>query len=179
MTYIIQTNRLGLRSWKESDKAPFFLMNSDAEVMKHFPSTLNRAQSDELWYWLNKHFADFGYTYFAVDLLDRSEFIGFIGLKKQTYQYKHTPFIDIGWRLSSNHWGKGYATEGASACLEFAFKELQLSDIYGVAVHTNIGSLKVMQKLGMKKIDEFVHPLMAEGHHMQPCHCYHIRKPGL
>jgi len=50
-----------------------------------------------------------------------------IGLAFQEYKTKFTPAIDIGWRLKRSAWGKGYATEGAKRCLEYAFNELKIS----------------------------------------------------
>ena len=176
MSYIIQTERLGLRNWLEQDKLPFYQMNSDAQVMAHFPAPLSRRQSDESYDTLRAHFEEHGYTYFATDLLETQEFIGFIGLKNQNYDYQYAPFTDIGWRLATSFWGRGYATEGAGACLRFAFGHLQAQQIYSVAAHRNLGSMNVMQKIGMTKIDEFVHPLMAAADPLQPCHCYRISR---
>lgn len=177
--FLLQTPRLGLRNWTEVDKEPFYQMNSDPSVMEHFPAALSRRQSDDLWLRLKNHYQEYGYTYFAVDLLDSGEFIGFIGLKNQDYDYQYTPFVDIGWRILPAYWGKGYATEGAVACLNFAFEQLQLEKVFSVAVHGNLGSLRVMLKLGMRQIDEFIHPAFAADHPLQPCHCYCIENPNL
>ena len=152
-------------------------MNSNPQVMAHFPDMLDRQQSDSLWQRLRDHHQAHGYTYFAADLLESQEFIGFIGLKNQDYEYRHTPFVDIGWRIMPDHWGSGYATEGAAACLTAAFEKLQLPKVFSVAVHGNTGSLRVMQKIGMQKIDEFIHPAFAADHPLQPCHCYCIGQP--
>ena len=69
-------------------------------------------------------FAEYGFCYFAVDELSNYEFIGFIGLSHQDYDVEFTPFIDIGWRLDKNYWGKGFATEGAKRCLAYGFNHL-------------------------------------------------------
>ena len=175
--YLFSSKRLGFRNWKEKDKIPFFLMNNNQQVMEHFPALLDKAASDELLYKLQHHFLSHGYTYFAVDELNSQKLIGFIGIKNQDYEYQHTPFIDIGWRLDPAFWGKGYATEGAKACLEFGFNTIGLDEIYSVAVHQNQNSFRVMEKLGMQKIDTIFHPAMDANHPLQPCHCYKIKKP--
>ena len=174
--YIIKTARLGLRNWLPADHEPLYELNSDPRVMEQFPATLDREESKALWSNLKNHCDEHGYTYFAVDLLSTGEFIGLIGLKNQTYPYQYTPFVDVGWRVLPAYWGKGYATEGARACLEFAFDQLGIDKVYGVAAHSNVPSLCVMQKIGMEKIDEFVHPNMAPDDALQPCHCYLISR---
>lgn len=150
-------------------------MNSNEQVMKYFPSVLNREESDQQWEKLQNHFFKYQYTYFAVDELAGENLIGFIGLKNQDYQYHYTPFVDIGWRLLPMYWGKGYATEGAKACLGYGFDHLKLTEIYAVAAKSNKNSIRVMEKIGMRKIDTFIHPLMASDHPLQPCECYIIK----
>lgn len=174
--YLFISKRLGFRNWQEKDKIPFYEINSNPLVMEHFPDILNRTQSDELWQRLYNHFLEYSYTYFAVDELKSSQLIGFIGIKNQDYDYQYTPFIDIGWRLHPAFWGKGYATEGAKTCLNFGFNKIGLSEIYSVAVKSNINSFRVMENIGMEKIDTFNHPAMKPDHSLQPCNCYWIRK---
>ncbi|MEL6561723.1 MAG: GNAT family N-acetyltransferase [Bacteroidota bacterium] len=172
--YLFTSKRLGFRNWKEEDKTPFYQMNCDKNVMKHFPGKLSREESDQLLERLQNHFTTYQYTYFAVEELAGNNLIGFIGLKNQDYHYQFTPFVDIGWRLSPEFWGKGYATEGAKTCLDYAFHQLMLTEIYSVAVVRNKNSFRVMEKIGMRKIDTFIHPSMASDHPLQPCVCYKI-----
>ncbi len=174
--HLFTSARLGYRNWTEKDKIPFYQMNANPQVMQHFPNKLNQTESDELWQRLYDHYIDYGYTYFAVDELSSNQLIGFIGIKNQNYQYQYTPFVDIGWRLDPKFWGKGYATEGAKACLDFGFNTVKLNEIYAVAVNSNSNSFRVMEKIGMIKIDTFNHPAMKEDHPFQPCHCYKIKK---
>lgn len=61
--------------------------------------------------------------------METGELIGFIGLAYQTYESDFTPATDIGWRLKSSAWGKGYATEGAKRCLQYAFEDLKLEKV--------------------------------------------------
>lgn len=174
--YIFQSDRLGFRNWQESDLAVFAEMNAHSEVMKHFPNALDQSESNSLLNRLQTHYADNGYTYFAVETLDQKEWIGFIGLVYQTYDSPFTPAVDIGWRLHPSAWGKGYATEGAKRCLEFAFEELQLQEVISVCTHSNANSEKVMQKIGMVKVGEFEHEKLSHFPHLQPCLAYSITK---
>lgn len=80
------------------------------------------------------------------------------------FQSKGLPIVEIGWRLSSKHWGKGYATEAAKAVLHFAFTELNLSEIISFAVVANNKSRRVMEKIGLhhSETDDFDHPKLEE-----------------
>lgn len=120
--YILKAERLGLRQWKVSDYVPFAKMCADPEVMRYFPTTLSTEESNTLIDSFKQRFEQYGFTYYAVDILTTKEqsaqFIGFAGLLPQTYKSAFTPNVDIGWRLKKSVWGKGYATEAAKACLE-------------------------------------------------------------
>jgi RimJ/RimL family protein N-acetyltransferase len=72
--------------------------------------------------------------------------------------------VNSRWRLSSNHWGKGYATEAASAVLRYAFTELNLNEIISFAVVANLKSRRVMEKIGLhhSEKDDFDHPELEE-----------------
>lgn len=172
--YLFTSERLGFRNWVNGDKAPFARMNADPGVMRHFPSTLNKQQSDELVDELSAHYLHHGYTYFAVDELVSGDFTGFIGLKYKNQGHPLAPFTDIGWRLAPLYQGRGYATEGARACLKYGFEKCGLNEIFSIAAHSNGASLKVMKKIGMDQVDTFVHPAMAADSMLQPCHLYRI-----
>lgn len=173
--YTIKTERLGLRNWQPTDFNLYAEMNQDEEVMKYFPSLTSREKSIAQCKRFSDHFDKYGFTYFAVDLLSENKFIGFIGMMHQTYESPFTPFVDIGWRLQKSTWGNGYATEGAKACLEFAFNKMNLSEIYSVATMANLPSHNVMKKIGMKKIGEFDHPNIAADNPMRRCVCFRIK----
>lgn len=74
------------------------------------------------------------------------------------------PIVEIGWRLSSKHWGQGYATEAAKAVLDYAFTELDLNEIISFTVVANAKSRRVMEKIGLhhSEADDFDHPKLSE-----------------
>lgn len=158
MPYLFTSERLGFRNWIEDDVASFSEMNADERVMEHFPSTLTAEQSRLSMLRMQETFEARGYTYFAVEDLESNTFIGFIGLFYQEYDSPFNPSVDIGWRLKVSAWGKGYATEGAKRCLQFAFQDLGLKKIVACCTLSNTKSEKVMQKIGMKKVGHFKHP---------------------
>ena len=174
--YRIITTRLGLRNWTDADLEPFAPMCADERVMEFFPKTLNKNESLALINRLKSHYMNHGYCYFAVDRLDTNEFIGFIGLMHQDYTTSFTPFIDIGWRLSAAAWGNGFATEGAKACLDFAFAELNLEAVYAVATKYNVKSQRIMQKIGMEHFESFNHPKLTNNKSLQKCVAYRVLK---
>ena len=123
---MIQTPRLIIRQWRDSDRAVFAQLNADPEVMKFFPRPLSRAASDAFVDRCVRVIEERGYGLMAVERRDTAEFIGFIGLANPSYDTHFTPCTEIGWRLHKMFWGNGYATEGAAAVLDYAFGTLGL-----------------------------------------------------
>ena len=97
---------------------------------------------------------DNGYTFWAVTLGDTGELIGDTGLIPLEGV---GPEVEIGWRYASAHWGKGYATEAATACRDLGFGRFGLERIY-VDVHPqNERSQNVARKLGARKLGPAKH----------------------
>jgi len=153
----IETERLKLRLWKPEDLEPFARINADSEVMECFPNPLTREESDTFAETIRKEFEERGYGLFAVEAVGVAPFIGFIGLHLAQFEAGFTPCVEIGWRLAKEHWGKGYATEGAKAVLAFA-ESKGIKEIFSFTAKTNWRSISVMEKLGMEKVGEFDHP---------------------
>lgn len=174
--YIFESPRLGFREWKESDKEPFAKMNANKDVMKYFTKTLNSKESNRFIYIIQDYFNQRGYGLWAVEIKETKEFIGFIGFLMATFESEFTPCVEIGWRLDNRHWYKGYATEGAKACLEYGFDKLHLDEIYSFTSEVNQPSQNVMKKIGLKKIGEFPHPRLEETSELRPHVLYKIDK---
>jgi RimJ/RimL family protein N-acetyltransferase len=160
----LQTERLILRRWKESDREPFARINGDPRIMEHFPSCLTRAESDALMDRIEAHFEAHGFGLFAAELRATGELAGFIGLAIPRFEAYFTPCVEIGWRLGRAHWNQGLATEGAREVLRYAFEDLGLRELVSLAVAANLPSRRVMEKLGMTYEGEFEHPRLPEGH---------------
>ncbi len=172
------TARLAFRIWRDDHRPAFAAMNSDAEVMRYFPSTQTQDQSNAtVDAWL-VHFRDHGWGNWAVELLDTGEFIGFIGLNIPRRKLPFSPCTEVGWRLKPTAWGRGYATEGAKACLKQAFTQLGLAEVVSFTALVNAPSIAVMKRIGMENANaDFEHPGVPEGSSLRP----HGRrcKPGL
>jgi RimJ/RimL family protein N-acetyltransferase len=175
----LQTARLVLRQWRESDLAPFARMNADPEVMRHFPSVLTREQSDALVRRIATHFEKHGFGPWAVEVRDSGAFAGFTGLSIPAFDAPFTPCVEIGWRLAREHWGQGYATEAARASLAYGFDALGLEEIVSFAVRENRASRRVMEKLGMTHdaSEDFDHPELPEGHALRRHVLYRRGRP--
>lgn len=172
LEYLFKSERLGFRNWKQEDIEPFAEMCADEKVMAYFPTKLNRTEARSLIERLVAQFEKHGYTYYSTELLATGEWIGFIGMAWQEYESIYTPATDIGWRLKSSAWGKGFATEGAKRCLEHAFGELKLKEIISVCPLSNRASERVMQKIGLVKAGEFDHPKLGDYPKLRRCVCY-------
>ena len=158
----LETERLKLRAWQESDLQPFAELNADKDVMLYFPSVLTREQSDNLADKFQHLILDHGWGFWAVELKATGQFIGFTGLNIQPEQFIFSPCVEIGWRFAKQYWHQGYATEAAKACLKFAFEALQLNEVVSFTAVHNTASEHVMQRLGMQAMFEFNHPALTQ-----------------
>ncbi len=165
---MIRTARLLLRQWREDDLEPFARLNADPEVMRHFPDPLGREESDALAERARRHLDEHGWGLWAVEAVDGSPFgfIGFTGLARPRFEAHFTPAVEVGWRLTREAWGRGYATEAASAALAVGFGDLGLEEIVSFTAVANDRSRAVMQRLGMTTDprDDFDHPALPPGH---------------
>ena len=167
MTHIteLETERSRLRQWQDSDYPVFADINADPEVMKFYPKTLTQVESDEMANKIKSLISQRGWGFWALEQKQDNKFIGFVGLHEPTYELPVSPCVEIGWRLSRAHWGKGFATEAGRAALKFAFETLQLSRIYSFASVQNQKSRSVMERLKMSNTHQnFEHPIIPIGH---------------
>jgi len=171
---LIETARLGIRNWTLDDLPAMAAINANPEVMRYFPRTQTEMETKGFIERAQASYEKLGYTYFAVDHLKDKKMIGFIGLAYQEYESRFTPATDIGWRLHPAYWGCGLATEGARATLGFGLQVLKLPKIISVAVRANKPSIKVMEKIGLKKLGNFQHPLLADYPELKFCVAYGI-----
>lgn len=170
---MIETSRLILRQWRESDREPYRRLNADPQVMRYFPSRLTSEQSDSQLDVLRQLINLNGWGFWALEIKQTQEFIGFVGLHQQAEDsgIPNAPLVEIGWRLDVHHWGKGYAPEAACAALDYAFRQLNLEQVYSFTALTNVPSQRVMEKIGMLNTgQDFDHPKLPTGHELKR-HC--------
>lgn len=172
---LIETKRLRLRTWRTDDVDRFAEINADPEVMQFFPGPLTKAETAAMIERMQTHQQEHGFCFWAVDQLSDNSLIGMIGLSRPKMDVHFTPCVEIGWRLHPDSWGKGLATEGARACLHYAWNDLGLDEIVSFTAEINKSSERVMQKIGMTRDATFFHPKIPKDHRLQPHVLYRIR----
>jgi len=174
---VIVTNRLVLREWRDAYLEPFVAMNADPVVMQFFPETYTEERTRRFIARIRECWAERGYGLWAVERQDTGGFIGYVGLWPATFPAHFTPAVEVGWRLAADHWGRGYATEGARAALTYGFSTAGLDEIVSFTSAINVRSVRVMERLGMRRdvTGDFEHPNVPEGHPTRPHVLYRIK----
>jgi RimJ/RimL family protein N-acetyltransferase len=171
------SERLSLRQWRAADLEPFAALNSDPRVMSFMPRCLTRAESDGFAGHAQAEIARRGWGLWAAELRASGELIGAIGLAVPSFEARFTPCVEVMWRLKAASWGNGYATEGARACLRFAFETLALSEVVSFTVPANTRSWAVMERIGMRRDagGDFDHPRLPVGHPLRAHVLYRLK----
>ncbi|MCD6045307.1 MAG: hypothetical protein K0R48_470 [Gammaproteobacteria bacterium] len=151
MTTIITTERLILRTWQEEDEEAYFQINQDLKVIEFLAGPMTREQVHHFIQVANNANDQYGYALWATELKKTGELIGFIGLRYIDWELPCSPAVEIGWRLGSQYWGKGYATEGAKAALAYGFEQCNLLEIVSFTVPANLRSIRVMERIGLDR----------------------------
>jgi RimJ/RimL family protein N-acetyltransferase len=174
---VIVTDRLVLREWRDADLEPFAAMNADPVVMQFFPETYTEERTRRFIARIRECWAERGYGLWAVERQDTGGFIGYVGLWPATFPAHFTPAVEVGWRLAADHWGRGYATEGARAALPYGFSTAGLDEIVSFTSAINVRSVRIMERLGMRRdvTGDFEHPNVPEGHPTRPHVLYRIK----
>ena len=154
------TERLLLRSWRPSDRAAFAKLNADPEVVRYvYGKPLTRAESDAALDAIEAHWHEHGFgLWCAAPREDPDECLGFVGLAVPSFLPAVLPAVEVGWRLARPAWGRGLATEGARASLRHAFEDLGLDAVISIIDPANERSIRVAQKLGMRRGADHLHP---------------------
>ncbi|MEU4643641.1 GNAT family N-acetyltransferase [Micromonospora sp. NPDC023814] len=160
----IRTERLLLRSWRDSDLAPWAAMNADPEVREHLGPLLSAEQAAASARSFQAAIDTLGYGFWAVEVRDGGRFIGFAGLDRVDDGLPVSG-VEAGWRLARSAWGHGYATEAARAVLRYGFDTVGLPEILAITTATNGRSQAVMRRLGMTTdpADDFDDPDVESG----------------
>jgi ribosomal-protein-alanine N-acetyltransferase len=176
----IRTERLLLRRWRPEDLGPFAAINADPRVVEFLPGPLAGRDSDALAARIEKHFVEHGFGFWAVEVTGGPSFIGLVGIANASFEASFTPAVEVGWRLASDQWGHGYASEAASAALRYGFECQGLGEIVAFTAAGNLRSRAVMERLRMThdESDDFDHPWLAEGHPLRRHVLYRAAAPG-
>jgi len=147
---VIRTDRLTLRKWRESDRDAFAVLNAAPEVTQDLGGPLSRSASDAKF---DRYVAAFELRGFCRWALEDSsgQFLGYTGVMPSRPGHPLGPHADIGWRLMRAAWGRGYATEAATASLRDVFERAQLKEVLAYTSVDNVRSLAVIQRLKLQR----------------------------
>jgi len=143
----ISTSRLTLRPFTLKDVASLHQIMNEPNIMQYFPRTdppdmerVQRIIENQLNHWEEHHLG-----WWAVVPHGQSDFIGWNGL-----QYlPETGEVEVGYLLSQQFWGRGYATEGAQASIKYCIENFNFDEIIGLTHPENTASQNVLKKCGM------------------------------
>ncbi len=175
---ILETPRLRIRSLTDADTEPFVAMLTDPEIMRFVspvPISPEQARGAAMHY--RRVQETNGYGWWALEVNGGPSFAGIILLQDVEFEAAFTPAREVGWLLMRDQWGKGYATEGARAALEYAFTVMKLDEVVALTTAINRASQRVMQRLGMThdSNDDFDHPHL-HGTALERCVLYRARQ---
>lgn len=159
MNLILETERLLMRPFEFSDEEALFALDSNPNVHLYLGNNpvTEIEQVREYIKNIKNQYEQNGIGRFAVELKDTKEVIGWAGLKFITEEDNgHVNFYDIGYRLREEFWGKGYAYEAAVKWLDHALHTMKVPAIYASAHIENIGSNKILQKIGLQQNGQFL-----------------------
>jgi RimJ/RimL family protein N-acetyltransferase len=181
----LETDRLILRQWRESDKRRYADIIGDPEVRRFFPAVGTYADADAGIERAKQRLRDFGFSFLAVERKEDGVFMGMLGMAPFRDELRAaiptTPVVEIGWQLGRQFWGQGYAPEGAQAFLDYAWAPLRLPEVVAITYEGNWPSRRVMEKIGMARDPraDFQHPDVPPGHKVRPHVLYRIANPAL
>ena len=164
--FCYSNRKTNFKNLQAEDASAYFHINQDPKVLEFLLGPLTISQVDDFIAAKQTHQEKFGYSLWAACLKQTGDLIGFIGLNYTDWKSSFTPAVEVGWRLGSQYWGKGYAIEGAKASLDYGFKKCGLKEIISFTVLANLRSIGVMEKIGLKRDlnSDFVHPKLPSHH---------------
>lgn len=143
----LETERLLLREVTMDDLNDWYEILSDKETMRYYPAPFSREKVEQWIKWNSDNYQRCGFGLCAVILKENGKFIGDCGITMQMIDGKQQP--EIGFHISKAYWRKGYASEAARACRDYAFDTLRLPAVYCYQKYTNEPSQKTALKIGL------------------------------
>jgi RimJ/RimL family protein N-acetyltransferase len=162
---VLRTARLSLRRFQAPDAAALAALNASPEVMRHVGPPLDAAENAALLERILTEDAAGGSGWFAVEQRADGVFVG-AALLKRLSERNRTALgaaaggrvaeqFEVGWRFLPAYWRRDYATESGRALVRRAFDELALPRLVAVALVANVGSCRVIEKLGLRPAYDF------------------------
>ena len=140
----LETERLRLRGWTESDFEPYARMMSDPDVARFIGGAMLRNDAWRSMATIVGHWALRGHGFWVVERKTDGAFLGRIGL----WRPEGWPGLEVGWALDRPYWGDGYATEAARAALDHGFRSYPVDKLISLIDPQNRPSQRVAERLG-------------------------------
>ena len=148
----VETERLRLRTWSETDKAEFVRVTNKPAVMRWLGGVQGEQAMAAAFERIDGYQRDFGHTLWVIECKSDESLLGFCGLKRVNSPGASCPGdFEIGWRLRESAWGQGIAKEAAIASLDLAFGRFSAPHVVALTVSGNIESQGLMERLGMTR----------------------------
>lgn len=147
----VASKRLILRPFDANDIPVFAKMSADERVMKYVASgTQDFAEVSETISYFLSHLKRYGYGVMAIHDKASKDLVGYCGFNHHNIDGKE--YVELGYRIIPEFWGKGYATEAAGKMLDYAFNDLKLPELISIIHPEHMASIKVATKIGMKTL---------------------------
>ncbi len=148
---VIETARLTLTPWKETDRAAFLAMTADPEVMHDYAAPWDSHEANQRF---DRHMAAFaqdGFGKWALRCKGDDAWLGYCGVSPIWPDLAIAPGLEVGWRMTRGVWGQGFATEAARAALRDIFQRTRADEVACFTLTGNERSLAVMRRLGLRR----------------------------
>jgi RimJ/RimL family protein N-acetyltransferase len=145
----IETDRLILREFQQTDLPKLSPILADPKVMKFSTNGINSVEQvqDKIADFITCY-EKFGFGKWAMILKENDHLLGYCGIGID--QIDGSDEKELGYRLDSRYWRQGLATEAASASIKYGFEQFNLPYVLGVVERANIASTRVLEKVGMR-----------------------------
>jgi len=146
---ILTTERLRLEPFKNSHFEELYYLNSDIKVMQYITGrVVTLEETIEHMELVKKNWANLGFSSWSIIDKETNEFVGTGGI--QHIEFNPENPLEIGWRLKTSKWKRGYASEAALAMTKFIFETADIVNLYALCHQENTSSERVMRRIGMR-----------------------------
>ena len=178
----IETERLILRPWAETDRAAWMAMMADPDIGYWLGGVLDAEAAGAAFGRTRAYIDETSFGMWAIERRGDGAVIGSAGLRRIP-PGREQPMggcVEIGWRLVRAAWGAGYASEAAAAALAWGFANLDVAEIVSFTAASNVRSEAVMRRIGLARdaARDFEHPALAAGHPLRSHIVYAAHRPA-
>jgi len=150
---MIETKRLRLREYQDSDFDELTKIIGDKETMKYYPKPYDENGVKRWIDWSKENYQKYGFGWLVLESKLDGSFIGDCGITMQNIDGKLLP--EIGYHINKKYWKQGYGKEAGIAIRDWGFNNTKFDSLYSYMNIENIGSYRLAESLGMNRIKEY------------------------